>query len=287
MSPTPYGAIILRNARRALEDSSGYSLVNLELAKGADFGDAELPGLLKKGDGDIHLFASPPYSFRPRINRLNVGLTMTQRADLSEYPFEFVRRCNEMDLLIVPSELQKVIFYGNGITRPIQVLPLGVDYETWKATARNGPNQFVLIIDRGREHAGSARTAAKYFKADVLGKSAPRITRDQLHARYAAADVFLKWTNRRGPGEGWCFPILEAMSAGCLVMTNSDLPYLTEGNHLHFEDEAGLTRCLDRASKESLIALKVAGQETAKGLTWERVREGLREILDSFYRRLG
>lgn len=287
MRSPPYGAIVLRNARRALADPSGYSLINQELARGVDFGDTEIPGLLKKGDGDIHLFASPPYSFTPRAGRFNVGLTMTERADLSEYPFHFVDRANEMDFIIVPSELQRVILYGNGVHVPIRVLPLGIDFNAWMAPLKRGPNRTAFILDRGRDHPQSAKVVSKCLKLTVHGRKSPKIEKKSLHALYAGADVFVKWTDRRGPGEGWCFPILEAMSAGCLVITNTDLPYLDEGNHLHFDAESGLTKCLEWAFAENFADMKLAGRETARALTWDRARQSLRlMVTDQFFGRV-
>src|SRR5690606_8716739 len=93
-----------------------------------------------------------------------------------------------------------------------------------------------------------------------------KVSHEQLAAAYREADVFFQWGR-----EGYCYPILEAMSSGCLVVTNcAHLAYLVPGeNCLTFANIPELLKLLERVQKEPFTELKRAGQATAADLTWE------------------
>jgi hypothetical protein len=266
--------IVLRNASRAVDPKSGYGVINEALLPLVDAVDCPVGGRAV-GDGDVHLFASPPYSFRPVTGKFNVGLTMTERQSLKEYQFDFVGKCNAVDLLLVPSFLQKRIFESNGVRTPISVVLLGVDFDAWSAPVRDSDNRMAFIMDRGRDHAKVRDVVGSIMTVDYADRKSV-ISHDDLKRRYSSADILVKWVDRRGPGEGWCFPILEAMSSGCAVITNAELPYLVEGNHLPFRDEAGLREQLRSAASSRLFSVKQAGNATARSLSWGSARAVIR-----------
>jgi hypothetical protein len=280
--------VTLRNAERQAW-MSGYGIINRELRSICD-SENEL-------GAEVHLFVSPPYSFeKVDQTKLNIGVTMGERDDLRTYGFPFVERANLMDVIITTSEWQKQVMFKNAILQPIEICPLGHDHNHWKQEVREVPgNRKALIIDRGRDHGGGSNELAKYFdevnymncrtpKADGRPQTTERIkkgryTPQQMIQAYHQADVFLKWGR-----EGWGFPILEAMSAGCLVVTNCvHLPYLRDAdNCLFFRTTQELSRILARVAKNPYTAMKRAGQATAAELTWDKARTGVRAIIDKY-----
>lgn len=100
----------------------------------------------------------------------------------------------------------------------------------------------------------------------------------ELQAAYAETDVFFKWGR-----EGWGFPLLEAMSAGALVITNCvHLPYLEDRkNCLQFRDAPALQRVLNLASRQKLTEIKREGQKTAKSLTWGKAVAEARKLIEA------
>jgi len=59
-------------------------------------------------------------------------------------PQSSVLKCNKAKFIIVPSEYNKTIFINNGITRPIGVVPLGVDTNIYKKTFRKKDDNCVF-----------------------------------------------------------------------------------------------------------------------------------------------
>lgn len=245
----------------------------------------------------VHLFMSPPNSFTPvDPSKYNVGITMGERHDLTSYAFDFVGLCNQMDLLLVPSKWQHQVFRQNKITPPIEVVPLGHDHGTWNQPVRDGKSIKSLIVDRGRDHTGGSNELQKYFEeVNYMDCTTPKLRgsgdekKKKLMAgrwplaamsqAYAEADVFLKWSR-----EGWGFPILEAMSSGCLVITNCvHLPYVdSKKNCLTFQNIPELQAMLRHASEKPLTGIKKAGQQTAAALTWDKARKVIRAVIDKY-----
>jgi hypothetical protein len=284
--------ITLRNAERQ-KWMSGYGIINRELRPLCD-SESDL-------SADVHLWVSPPYSFGdpPPIDqtKLNIGVTMGERDNLHSYGFPFVGRANMMDVVITTSQWQYQVMYKNGILVPIEVCNLGHNHDLWKAPVREvKSNRTSLVIDRGRDHGGAANELAKFFdevnymncrtpKADGRPGTTAKImngryTQPQMVKAYQTADVFLKWGR-----EGWGFPILEAMSAGCLVVTNCvHLPFLKDKeNCLCFRSIPELERILSRAAKNPYTAMKRAGQDTAAQLTWDETRTNIAAIIARWY----
>ncbi len=282
--------ITLRNPERR-DWMTGWGVINRALA--------EICGSIDDRSADVHLFMSPPYSFQDvDPAKFNVGLTMCERPDLSTYKWAnggFVALTNQMDLVLVPSAWQLHIFKQNGVVKPIEIVPLGHADGTWRAAIRNPGrvNVSALILDRGRDHGGGSNVLGRYFsdinyinartpksdgtKANTEIIKKGRLKPEAIFQAYREADVFLKWGR-----EGYCYPILEAMSAGCLVVTNCvHLPYIEEGkNCLTFRNVGELKKKLDWASRNSGDNIKVAGQATAKLLTWEKSKKAILGVIN-------
>src|SRR5262249_14128910 len=56
--------------------------------------------------------------------RYRIGYTMLE---VDGFPPDWVRQANRMDEVWVPSEFNRKAFLASGLTRPVHVIPLGVD----------------------------------------------------------------------------------------------------------------------------------------------------------------
>lgn len=278
--------ITLRNPERR-SWTSGWGVINRALAH------PPLCNSINNLAAPAHLFLSPPNSFLDvDKSKFNIGVTMGERNNLASYKFDFIGLANKMDLLIVPSIWQKKVFAQNGIKVPIEIISLGHDHKSWANPILKGTaNSSALIIDRGRDHAGSSNELQKYFEeVNYINCKTPKPTSERdieiikkgrydrqiLYKAYGAADVFLKWSR-----EGWCFPLLEAMSAGCLCITNCvHLPYLRPNkNCLVFSTIPELTTHLQNATRQRFDHIKKAAQETAAQLIWESALKNLSNVI--------
>jgi len=77
-------------------------------------------------DGDVSLYVTPPYN-RGLSKKFNAIYTMHELDTLPDHKKEWIPNLNQYDLVIVPSEWIKQNFIKFGVTKPIEVIPLGVD----------------------------------------------------------------------------------------------------------------------------------------------------------------
>lgn len=204
-------------------------------------------------------------AFKANTGSYKIGYTMLEVTGL---PDEWVRQANEMDEVWVPSHFNKKTFHESGVTRPIHVIPLGVDTNYFNPRIKSFPvtddYKFLTVFEWGERKA--PETLIKVFndtfkatdpvvllcKANVtdpaidihavlkemdLSPDGGRIEfilnkylpYHQLGSLYRSADCFVL-TSR---GEGWGMPILEAMACGVpVIATNWSAPteFMTEEN---------------------------------------------------------
>lgn len=190
------------------------------------------------GQGDV---------FRRATGRVKVGFTMLE---VDGFPRDWVEQANEMDEIWVPSEFNRQGFLASGLKRPIHLIPLGVDTESFHPGARRlasptGEFVFLANFEWGERkdpwlllrafnetfrRDEPVRLLCKITNRDPLlklkgeirnlgldpagGKISYLLNLDFPHAElpmlYRSADCFLAVSR----GEGWDMPLMEAMACG-------------------------------------------------------------------------
>ena len=85
----------------------------------------------KRSRPDINVVNMIPLFFKPNkvVGAKNVGFTMWETDTL---PDIWVKQCNDMDAIFVPSQWNKDVFEGSGVTVPIHIVHAGIDEEEIK-----------------------------------------------------------------------------------------------------------------------------------------------------------
>ena len=230
-------------------------------------------------DYRLNIFAAREAPRRPRVavvygqgdvfhrnqGRCAVGFTMLE---VDGFPPEWVRQANRMAEVWVPSRFAADAFQRCGLTRPLHVVPLGVNPDYFHPAITGYPNPFgefvfLSVFEWGerkspwlllkafndtfsadepvrlvckivnRDKAVSlAREVRSLGLKDTGGKISyilnEELPRYQLGALYRSADCFVSPSR----GEGWNMPATEAMACG--------LPTIATdwGPHREFLDEA-------------------------------------------------
>jgi GT2 family glycosyltransferase/glycosyltransferase involved in cell wall biosynthesis len=179
-----------------------------------------------------------------------IGYTMLE---VDGVPPHWVRHCNEMDEVWVPSTFNAETFRESGVTRPIHVMPLGLDpqYFNPHIVGQRDPRRFTFlsIFEWGErkapeillrafseefDHSEDVVLLCKVMNNDIavsvrrqvsemhLRPGGGRIVISendmvptyQLGCLYRSVDCFVSCTR----GEGWGMPLLEAMGCGLPVI---------------------------------------------------------------------
>lgn len=217
-------------------------------------------------------------------------------------------------LLVAPTQMvaDDLVSHGADVER-VRVVPLGVDLVDVDPSARDDvrrrhglPESFALFVgtieprkNLGRIVEAVARIADLPLVVvgpdgwvveghDLLGPLGDRafrlgrVSELDLHALYAAAEVFLL----PSLAEGFGLPVLEAMAQGTPVVTSSGTA--TEevaGGAAVLVDpfdvssiEAGIRSILE--SEDVASDLQVAGRERARTQTWRQSGSGYRDVFN-------
>jgi GT2 family glycosyltransferase len=208
------------------------------------------------GQGDMFHANSGPYK---------VGFTMLET---DRIPVDWVHQGNAMDEVWAPSEFNAQTFQISGITKPIHVIPLGVDPDYFNPGISRGPlpgvYTFLSVFEWGERKAPELLLRA--FNEEFSGEEPAiliakvsnvdpglDVTREianlgldpkggrihvslnqtiptyQLGVLYRSADCFVLATR----GEGWGMPIIEAMACAVpVIATNwgAQCDYMTSDN---------------------------------------------------------
>jgi GT2 family glycosyltransferase len=208
------------------------------------------------GQGDI---------FYQNFGAYKIGFTMLET---DRIPAEWARQANLMDEVWCPSEFNVKTFRDSGVTRPIHVIPLGIDPAYFNPQIRSARVSerytFLSVFEWGERKAPELLLRAfneefsstepvvlvcKILNADTSVNVHDEIRRlelnpagGQIHVSlnhvvpsyqlgmlYRSADCFVLTTR----GEGWGMPILEAMACGLpAIATNwsAQCDFMNVGN---------------------------------------------------------
>jgi GT2 family glycosyltransferase len=185
-------------------------------------------------------------AFERGRGRYRVGYTMLE---VDGFPAEWVRQANTMDEIWVPSAFNRDGMESSGVRRPIHLMPLGVDTDTFNPRVRGVRNRhefvFLATFEWGERknpalllqafsdtfsHREPVRLVCKinntdprvHIKKEIAALRLPasggrmsflfnlEFPHYQLAALYRSADCFVS----AGRGEGWDMPLMEAMACG-------------------------------------------------------------------------
>jgi glycosyltransferase involved in cell wall biosynthesis len=198
---------------------------------------------------DRRAIPAPSVTYAPghRLAGGGIGFTMIE---VDGFPAEWVRRANDMDEVWTPTEFNRRALLSSGVTRPVHVIPLGIDPEqfhpggarvpnprgdfvfvsTFEWSERKNPalllrafnrtfrsNEAVLLVCK-INHRDPGIHVPNMIRALGLDERGGRVyfiynrelPHDQLATLYRSADCYVS-TSR---GEGWGMPVLEAMACG-------------------------------------------------------------------------
>lgn len=197
--------------------------------------DLDLPQVVF-GQGDL---------FYKNGGAYKIGYSMLETTGI---PAEWVLQCNRMDEVWVPSDFNRRTFTESGVTRPIHVIPLGIDpalYHPGRTGKRFSNRYTFLSVFEWGERKNPAALLRSFCKAfdpqddvalvikyslatdmDLYGfvselqlpaqtppivfMQSKTIADHEMGSFYRAADCFVLPTY----GEGWGMPMLEAMACG-------------------------------------------------------------------------
>jgi glycosyltransferase involved in cell wall biosynthesis len=122
--------IWLSDGDRRLQDENGYGRVSAALVQGLTELGHELQ--FKQFQGmDLVLFVCPPGRIKFGRAVPAAAFAMHELDYLPDEKRDWVEICNRLDLLIAPTEWNVKMWRAEGVTVPIEVIPLGVDVESY------------------------------------------------------------------------------------------------------------------------------------------------------------
>jgi len=208
------------------------------------------------GQGDV---------FAKNDGKYKIGFTMLETTGI---PKEWVKQCNMMDEVWVPSTFNVETFKNSGVTVPIYVIPLGIDPDFYNPKIVSYKNHrkytFLSVFEWGERKAPEVllKAYSKAFKkSDDVVLVCKVINNDgsinideeirklnlpidgpeiiflyntkfvdyDMATLYRSADCFVISTR----GEGWGMPILEAMACGLPAIAtdwSSQVDFFNESN---------------------------------------------------------
>ncbi|HST55741.1 MAG TPA: glycosyltransferase [Solirubrobacteraceae bacterium] len=115
---------------RRLQEGNGYGQVSATVSRGLiELGHEvrfqEFPGM------ELALFICPPGKIKFGRRALSAAITMHELDQLPEVKHGWVEILNQLDLLITPTEWNRRVWRNAGVQSPIEVVPLGIDVDSY------------------------------------------------------------------------------------------------------------------------------------------------------------
>jgi glycosyltransferase involved in cell wall biosynthesis len=122
--------IWLSDGDRRLLEGNGYGQVSATVSRGLieqghDVQFQEFPGM------ELALFICPPGKIKFGRQVRSAAITMHELDELPESKRDWVEILNRLDLLITPTEWNREVWQRAGVSTPIEVVPLGIDVESY------------------------------------------------------------------------------------------------------------------------------------------------------------
>jgi glycosyltransferase involved in cell wall biosynthesis len=122
--------IWLSDGDRRLLEGNGYGQVSAAVARGLielghDVQFQEFPGM------ELALFICPPGKIKFGRQVRSAAITMHELEELPDSKRDWVEILNRLDLLITPTEWNREVWQRAGVSTPIEVVPLGIDVESY------------------------------------------------------------------------------------------------------------------------------------------------------------
>jgi glycosyltransferase involved in cell wall biosynthesis len=248
---------------RRLQEGNGYGQVSATVSRGLiELGHEvrfqEFPGM------ELALFICPPGKIKFGRRALSAAITMHELDQLPEVKHGWVDILNQLDLLITPTEWNARVWRNVGVQTPIDVVPLGIDVESyfpvtgrrctfltvhenlggetsresWRATLRAYYRAFtaadaVQLVIKTWKWKPAEFEAARLQVLDELRLSpdaAPpiEVVDDVLSATQMRALYQRAWLFVKNANrEGWSMPCTEAIACGTRVAASRIEPLLS------------------------------------------------------------
>ncbi len=272
--------IWLSDGDRRLQEGNGYGQVSAAVSGGLielghDVQFQEFPGM------ELALFICPPGKIRFGRQVRSAAITMHELDHLPDAKRDWVEILNRLDLLITPTDWNRQVWQQAGVTTPIEVVPLGIDVdsyfpvtgrrctflcvhenlggetsrEDWRLTLRAYLGAFTaaddvrLTIKTWKWKPGEFELARRQLLAelgrDEADAAAIEVIDDTLSAEHMRELYQRAWLFLKNANrEGWSMPCTEALACGTPVAATRIQPLLS-----HLPEE---TRWFDAGDLDGL-----------------------------------
>ncbi|HEY7951638.1 MAG TPA: glycosyltransferase [Solirubrobacteraceae bacterium] len=122
--------IWLSDGDRRLQEGNGYGQVSAAVSRGLielghDVQFQEFPGM------ELALFICPPGKIRFGRQVRSAAITMHELDHLPDAKRDWIEILNRLDLVITPTDWNREVWQRAGVTTPIDVVPLGIDVDSY------------------------------------------------------------------------------------------------------------------------------------------------------------